>query len=84
MALVFEVRQEETNDLWRKALDLQLIDRLAALLGRKRKEQGQGIAVAGLRVARQVQLGDDVLEEEAPYPDRDQILVDHGRRSGLA
>jgi hypothetical protein len=78
MALVFEMGQEETNDFWRKAFDLQLIDRLASLLGRKRKKQGQGVAVARLGVARQVEVGDDVLEEEPPYPGRDEVLVGHG------
>ena len=54
------------------------------LLGRERKEQGQGIAVAGLRVAGQVEVGDKVLEKEAPYPGRDEIPIGHGRASGMA
>ena len=76
--LVFEVRQEATNDVWREMFDLELIDRVASLLGRERQQQGHGVAVARLRIPGQVEIRDDVLEEKAPYPGRDEILVGHG------
>ena len=62
-ALVFDVNQEPTNNVRRQVLHLQLIHCLTELFGRMRQEQGQGVAVAGLRVARQVEVPDEMLEK---------------------
>jgi hypothetical protein len=76
--LVFQMRQEATNDVWREIFHLELINRLALLLGRERQQQGHGVAVARLRISGQVQIRDDVLQQKAPYPRGNEILVAHG------
>ena len=75
LALVFDVNQEPTNNVRRHVLHLQLIHCLTELFGRMRQEQGQGVAVAGLRVARQVEVRDEMLEKKAPDPRRHELLV---------
>jgi hypothetical protein len=82
--LVFHVRQEATHDVWSEVFNLHLVAGLTLPLGRERKQQGQDVPVARLRIAGQVQIRDDVFEEKSPDPSGDEILAAHGWTSRLA
>src|ERR1700681_1517102 len=75
--LVFQVRQEATNDVWREMFNFELIDLVAQLLRREWQQQNQGVPVARLRIPGQVEIRDDVLQEKASYPRSHEMLVAH-------
>jgi hypothetical protein len=61
VSLVFQVRQEATNDVWREMFNFELIDLLAQLLRREWQQQRHGVSVARLRIPGQVEIRDEVL-----------------------
>ncbi len=66
--LLAQFAQEGPNPDGREVLDLEPVNPLADSLCGKGQEQPQGVAVAPLGVAREVPLGDEVLEQENAAP----------------
>ena len=77
-AVVFEVVEELPYAPGREVLNRDPIDGLADPGANEGEEEGEGIAVALLRVAGEVALGDDVLGEEAAQPGAERAGLTHG------
>ena len=75
---VFEVVEELPYAPGREVLNRDPIDGLADPGANEGEEEGEGIAVALLRVAGEVALGDDVLGEEAAQPGAERAGLTHG------
>src|SRR5215831_3758170 len=73
-----QLAQEGPNPGGREVLDLEPVNPLAGAAGGKGQEQPQGVAVAPLGVGREVALGDEVLEQEAPDPRPEPGVLSHG------
>src|ERR1700755_296042 len=63
-----QIRQKPAHQGGRDLGDYELVHFSLQLLGSKRDEQAERIAIAALRVTSQVTLTDQVLQKKTPYP----------------
>jgi hypothetical protein len=63
----------------RDILHRKMIDWRLEIVGRKRQQQNERIPIAQLRIARQISLGNYMLQQKAADPGSNQFVVTHGR-----
>lgn len=78
-SIFLQMLEEPTEHERRQILDGQSIDRCLGRGAQEGQQQGERVAVAGLGVARQIALGDEVFQEKPPNPGPDQPSVTHGK-----
>ena len=76
-AVVLEMVEELPHAPGREILHREPLDRFAGLGADERQQEGEGVAVALLRVAGEVALGDDVFGQEAAEPGTERAGITH-------
>ena len=71
--------EELPHVLGREVVHREPLDRLAGSGADEREQEGEGVAVALLRVAGEVALGDDVFGQEAAALGAEGTRITHGR-----
>jgi hypothetical protein len=77
LALLFQMRQELSDQLARQVGDAQAVDGLLQLPCDEGKKQCEHVSVTALGVDREVAFVDEMLEEKSPYPGSEQTRVGH-------
>jgi hypothetical protein len=80
LPLLFELLEEAPNVIGGQGLDFETVDGLTGAAGSERQQKGERVAIAPLRVAGEVSLADEVLEQ-VPADPRTEQCVSHGRSS---
>src|SRR5262249_23689405 len=77
MPMTLQMFQELTDDSRRQILHGHPVDGAPAARASKRQQQGQRVSVTDLGVLREIALGYHVVEQEAPHPRPQQVIVSH-------
>ncbi len=70
--MVLHLGEEEPDPFGGEILDAQPVHGFARAFGQKRHQQAKRVAIAPLGVAREIALGDQMLNEEAAHPRSDR------------
>ena len=77
-AVILEMVEELAHAPCREILHRDPFNRFAGLAAYERQQEDEGVAVALLRVAGEVALGDDVFGQEAAQPGAEGAGITHG------
>src|SRR5271165_3093877 len=77
LAIMLQMVKEFSNDCRGQVLHGHAIDGTAALFAGEWQQQHQSVTVAGLRVAREIALGYQMLQQEPPNPRAQKAFILH-------
>jgi len=78
VTLMFKVVEEVLQNIPGEIIDTKMVNGMSATGADPRKQNGEGVTIAALRVLGEVSLRDHMLQKKAPYPTAEQVRPRQG------